>query len=112
MINNRTTHTTRYQRGMTMIELMVSVTISLIVLAGATVILVSANKSSNIQEDLVNMQVNSRFAMQQITDDLRSFWDSTYTVVRKELRRRYPRHAWPEDPWTAQAQKRPGRRRK
>ncbi len=35
---------------------------------------------------------------QQITDDLESFWDTTYAVVRKELRRRYPKHAWPEDP--------------
>jgi len=47
---------------------------------------------------------------QQVTDDLRSFWENTYPVVRKELRRRYPRHAWPEDPWTAQAEKRPRRR--
>jgi len=47
---------------------------------------------------------------QQVTDDLASFWNSTYAVVRKELRRRYPRHAWPEDPWNAQAQKRPKRR--
>lgn len=60
----------RRQRGVTMIELMVSVTISLIILAGATVILVSANKSANLQEDLVNMQVNARFAIQQITNDL------------------------------------------
>ena len=35
----------------------------------------------------------------QITRDLRSFWTSTYHQVRKELRARYPRHAWPEDPF-------------
>lgn len=38
----------------------------------------------------------------QVTRDLRSFWSSTYADVRKELRTRYPRHSWPEDPWTAQ----------
>ncbi len=39
----------------------------------------------------------------QVTQDLRSFWSNTYAEVRKELRARYPRHSWPEDPWTAKA---------
>jgi ATP-dependent helicase HrpB len=39
----------------------------------------------------------------QVTQDLKSFWETTYHEVRKELRMRYPRHHWPEDPWTAEA---------
>lgn len=39
----------------------------------------------------------------QLTQDLRSFWDNTYFEVRKELRRRYPKHAWPDNPLEAQA---------
>jgi ATP-dependent helicase HrpB len=41
----------------------------------------------------------------QITHDLKSFWQTTYHEVRKELRMRYPKHSWPEDPWKAQAVK-------
>lgn len=47
---------------------------------------------------------------QQVTDDLRSFWDRTWPEVRKELRARYPKHGWPEDPWTAPPQARPSRK--
>lgn len=39
----------------------------------------------------------------QVTQDIHSFWKNTYAEVRKELRIRYPKHSWPEDPWTAKA---------
>ena len=47
---------------------------------------------------------------QQVTDDLASFWANTYPLVRKDLRRRYPKHSWPEDPLSASPRSRPGRR--
>ncbi len=48
----------------------------------------------------------------QVTKDLESFWKTTYAEVRKELRRRYPKHAWPEDPKDGDATKTVKRRRR
>ncbi|NWF39090.1 ATP-dependent helicase HrpB [Mariprofundus sp. NF] len=39
----------------------------------------------------------------QVTQDLNSFWKTTYHDVKKELRGKYKRHYWPDDPFTAQA---------
>ena len=47
----------------------------------------------------------------QITDDLKSFWSGAYFQVRKDLRARYPKHSWPDDPLNARAEARGGRRR-
>ncbi len=47
----------------------------------------------------------------QVTQDLRSFWKNAYFEVRKELKIRYPKHSWPEDPSSAVAVRGAVRRR-
>ncbi len=39
----------------------------------------------------------------QVTDDLHSFWKTTYSEIKKELKGRYPKHHWPDDPLLARA---------
>jgi ATP-dependent helicase HrpB len=46
----------------------------------------------------------------QLTSDLRSFWEGAYFEVRKELRRRYPKHSWPDNPLDAPAVRGTGKR--
>jgi len=47
----------------------------------------------------------------QVTSDIASFWKNTYFEVKKELRSRYPKHSWPEDPLTAPPVAKGSRRR-
>ncbi|RTR06344.1 ATP-dependent helicase HrpB [Halomonas nitroreducens] len=46
----------------------------------------------------------------QVTADLASFWANGYPEVRKDMRGRYPKHPWPENPWSAEATARTKRR--
>lgn len=53
---------------------------------------------NNGQQPVLMELLSPGFKPVQLTQDLKSFWASTYFEVRKELRRRYPKHKWPEDP--------------
>ena len=58
----------------------------------------------NSGKQLVLMHLLSPgFKPVQITGDLKSFWSDAYFEVRKELKRRYPKHVWPDDPWNEPA---------
>ncbi len=52
------------------------------------------------------------FKIVQITSDLKSFWDTAYFDVRKDLRMQYKRHLWPEKPWEEEAIKGSRKKRK
>jgi ATP-dependent helicase HrpB len=58
---------------------------------------------NNGKTNLVIHLLSPAYRPVQVTQDLASFWKNTYAEVRKELRPRYPKHSWPEDPYTAEA---------
>ncbi|MBS1637363.1 MAG: ATP-dependent helicase HrpB [Bacteroidetes bacterium] len=60
-------------------------------------------KINNGQTKLLMTLLSPGYKPVQVTGDLMSFWKTTYHEVRKELRLRYPKHSWPEDPFTAEA---------
>ena len=58
---------------------------------------------NNGQQPVLMELLSPGFKPVQLTQDLASFWKGTYFEVRKELRRRYPKHYWPENPLEAEA---------
>jgi len=58
---------------------------------------------NNGEEKILVELLSPGFKPVQLTQDLESFWASGYFEVRKELKRRYPKHEWPEDPLNAPA---------
>ncbi len=55
------------------------------------------------QQPVLMELLSPGFKPVQLTQDLRSFWQGTYFEVRKELKRRYPKHSWPDNPLEAEA---------
>ncbi len=56
-------------------------------------------KINNGNNSVLMHLLSPGFKIVQITSDLKSFWDSGYHEVRKDLRMRYKKHFWPENPW-------------
>ena len=62
-------------------------------------------KLNNGKNGVVLHLLSPGFKPVQVTSDLKSFWSNAYFEVRKELKRRYPKHSWPENPLEAEAVK-------
>lgn len=60
-------------------------------------------KLNNGKTSVVMHLLSPGYKPVQVTSDLNSFWNNLYFEVKKELQRRYPKHSWPDDPWTATA---------
>lgn len=66
---------------------------------------------NNGERNVLMHLLSPGFKIVQITSDLKSFWDSGYFDVRKDLRNQYKRHFWPENPWEEEAIKGSRKRR-
>ena len=60
-------------------------------------------KINHGQQSVLMHLLSPGFKPVQITADLKSFWNDAYFEVKKELKRRYPKHVWPDEPWTEPA---------
>ena len=60
---------------------------------------------NNGQQKILMHLLSPGYKMVQITDDLASFWNNTYFEIRKELRIKYKKHKWPENPLEAIAER-------
>lgn len=64
------------------------------------------NKNPTVLDGKIKIKLHllgPNFRPVQITNDLSSFWKNTYSEVKKELRSRYPKHSWPDNPLEAPA---------
>jgi ATP-dependent helicase HrpB len=68
-------------------------------------------KINNEKQAVVMHLLSPGYRPVQVTSDLKSFWNNTYHEIKKELQRRYPKHAWPDEPWSAKAVSKGGIRR-
>jgi ATP-dependent helicase HrpB len=59
-------------------------------------------KINNGNTSLIIHLLSPGFKLVQITADLHSFWNNAYHEVKKELRIKYPKHAWPDNPWESE----------
>jgi ATP-dependent helicase HrpB len=65
--------------------------------------LLETPKVNNGKVSLLIEMLSPGYKPVQLTQDLKSFWSNGYFEVKKELKRRYPKHEWPEDPILAEA---------
>ena len=84
MIRQRINKPVRRQLGVSLIELMITIVVALLLLAGLIQVYLSSKQSYNAQEQLARMQESGRFGMDQITADLRraGYWGGTVDLTR------------------------------
>ena len=74
-----------------------------------------ANKTPTILDGKVKLRIHLLSPAKrplQITEDLAGFWDNSYPEIRKEMKGRYPKHPWPDDPHQALPTKKLNRKNK